>query len=357
MIDNLKHKGDFSNLLLHWNRTENNREMPWKQVRDPYKIWLSEIILQQTRVEQGRSYYESFISQFPDVHALAKASDSDVFKLWEGLGYYSRCKNLIYTARFINNTLDGVFPNSYESLLELKGVGPYTAAAISSFAFDIPQAVLDGNVIRVLARFFGIDAPYQNQSGKAIFQDLAQFLLDKENPAEYNQAIMDFGATVCKPKGALCSECPMANKCQAFLSNRVSELPFKISAKAKKIRWMVYVVAKFEDEVLIRLRTEKDIWQNLNEFILFESPTEMNPTAVLQDNAMKKSIGSSYEVVHISEGFQHILTHQQLYLRFIIIHLKQKITTETHHYKKWNDLAEIAFPKAIIRFLETQVSS
>lgn len=356
MIDNLQNKIDFSRILLDWNRAENNREMPWKKVRDPFKIWLSEIILQQTRVEQGRSYYESFITHFPDVHALARAKDEDVFKLWEGLGYYSRCKNLIYTARFISGTLNGTFPNTYESLLELKGVGPYTAAAISSFAFDVAQAVLDGNVIRVLARFFGIDTPYQNHEGKALFQNLAQYLLDKENPAEYNQAIMDFGATVCKPKTAHCSQCPMSYKCQAFLSNRVSALPFKISAKSKKNRWLTYVIAKFNDEVLIRLRTEKDIWQNLYEFILIESSTEINPTEILQIDTLKQFIGSSFDVVDTSDGFEHILTHQKLYLRFISVTLKQKITTETHHFKKWNELNKIAFPKAILRFLETQHS-
>ena len=352
MIGHLKHKGFFTKELMDWNRTENDREMPWKKVREPYKIWLSEIILQQTRVEQGRSYYDAFLSQFPDIHSLAKSNDADVFKLWEGLGYYSRCKNLIHTARFISQNLQGRFPDSYESLLDLKGVGPYTAAAIASFAYDIPRAVVDGNVVRVLARFFGIVSSFQDQTGKAMFQELAQALLDKNNPAEYNQAIMDFGATICKPKGALCSDCPLSKKCQALLTDRVYELPFKSKAKTKKTRWMFYILAKYGNEVLIRLRTEKDIWQNLHEFILFESPSDLEPAEILESEKISSICKKPYSLVHVSERFQHILTHQTLNMRFICIEMKQKPKSEKYHFEKWNRLKKIAFPKAILRFLE-----
>lgn len=352
MIADLKHKGHFTKVLMDWNRTENDREMPWKKVKDPYKIWLSEIILQQTRVEQGRSYYEAFLSQFPDIHLLAKAKDADVFKLWEGLGYYSRCKNLIHTAKHISQTLNGQFPDTYESLVQLKGVGPYTAAAIASFAYDIPKAVTDGNVIRVLARFFGLDMPFQNQSGKVLFSNLSESLLDKKNPAEYNQAIMDFGATICKPKGAQCSECPLNNKCQAFLTNRVSSLPFKAKAKTKKTRWMFYVIARYGNEVFVRLRTEKDIWQQLHEFILIESPADLNPKEILNDEKIKKSFKNNFSVTHMSEPFTHILTHQNLNMHFICIDLKKKCTFENHFLVRWDELEKMAFPKAILRFLE-----
>mgnify|MGYP003339694825 CR=1 FL=1 len=214
----------FTKQLIKWNRFKNKREMPWKFEKNPYKIWLSEIILQQTRVEQGMSYYLNFIRAYPTVHDLANAEDEAVMKLWEGLGYYSRCRNLLATARFISHNKKGNFPNSYEELVKLKGVGPYTAAAIASFAFQLPYAVVDGNVIRVLSRFFGIDKQANTNEGKKIFQQLAQEVLDKKNPGIYNQAIMDFGATVCKPAQPLCDECVMQNYCSAYQKDMVDEI-------------------------------------------------------------------------------------------------------------------------------------
>ena len=205
--DLLMRKNVFSNRLLKWNREQNTRQMPWKGEKDPYKIWLSEIILQQTRVEQGLSYYNNFIKTFPDIHKLAKAKDSTIFKLWEGLGYYTRCRNLIATARYISKDLHGKFPNTYEDIKSLKGIGPYTAAAISSFAFSLPHAVVDGNVFRVLARIYGIDRPVDSTKGKNFFTALADKLLDINQPGLYNQAIMDFGAVVCKPALPQCTKC------------------------------------------------------------------------------------------------------------------------------------------------------
>jgi A/G-specific adenine glycosylase len=199
----------FTKQLLHWNSTQNNRQMPWKGEKDPFKIWLSEIILQQTRVDQGRAYYDRFVSTFPNIKKLASASEKKVFKLWEGLGYYSRCKNLIATARFITKEKQGKFPETYEEILSLKGIGPYTAAAIASFAFNLPHAVVDGNVFRVLSRFFGIDIPVDNSNGKKIFSKLAESLLNSRQPGIYNQAIMDFGAVICKPQNPLCLSCPL----------------------------------------------------------------------------------------------------------------------------------------------------
>ena len=190
----------FSKRLLHWNKIQNKRAMPWKGEKDPYKIWLSEIILQQTRVEQGWNYYNRFVSTFPNIKKLAAAPEEKVFKLWEGLGYYTRCKNLIATAKFIAKEKQGEFPNAYNEILDLKGVGPYTAAAIASFAFNLPHAVVDGNVFRVLARFFGIETATDSTTGKKLFSGLAEELLDKKLPGIYNQAIMDFGAMICKPK-------------------------------------------------------------------------------------------------------------------------------------------------------------
>ena len=226
-MNELRRQKQFSKRLLEWNQRNNKREMPWKGEKDPYKIWLSEIILQQTRVEQGLKYYNNFIKAFPDVQALAKTQDAKIFKLWEGLGYYSRCRNLIASARFIAKERKGKFPGTYDDIKSLKGVGPYTAAAIASFAFNLPYAVVDGNVFRVLARVFGINKPIDSAEGKTFFNELATELLDKKQPGLYNQAIMDFGAVVCKPALPLCTKCIIKKNCFAFLNNKVNELPVK----------------------------------------------------------------------------------------------------------------------------------
>ena len=227
-----QHKVWFSKALKNWHLVENNRKMPWKGIKDPYKIWLSEIILQQTRVEQGLTYYNRFIECYPDVHSLAKAADNQVFKLWEGLGYYSRCRNLIKAAKTISIEHDGLFPASKEGLLALSGIGNYTAAAIGSFAFGLPLAVVDGNVLRVLSRVFGISTPVDTPAGKKVLEQLAEQLLDTKDPALYNQAIMDLGATVCKPRQPICGACPFQHKCLAFETGKIEQLP----VKSKKIK-------------------------------------------------------------------------------------------------------------------------
>src|SRR5579875_533215 len=222
--------------LLRWNETGNQRPMPWKGEKNPYKIWLSEIMLQQTRVEQGVHYYQRFVDAFPTVQHLAHAPEQQVFKLWEGLGYYSRCKNLIATAQYITQNLNGVFPNTYEALLNLRGIGPYTAAAIGSFAYNLPYAVLDGNVFRVLSRIFDIETPIDTTEGKKLFAALAQQLLPKHKACTYNQAIMDFGATVCKPVPE-CAHCFFNQQCAAYLHNKQLLLPVKSKQLQVKERW------------------------------------------------------------------------------------------------------------------------
>jgi A/G-specific adenine glycosylase len=205
----------FREKLMGWHLESNKREMPWKGEKDPYRIWLSEIILQQTRVEQGWAYYERFLKKFPNISALARASDQVVLKCWEGLGYYTRCRNLIHTARYIAFERNGLFPSTYDEIIQLKGVGPYTAAAIASFAFNQPHAVVDGNVFRVLARYHGLSTPIDRPEGKKLFQSLAQGSLDKDQPGQYNQALMDLGATVCKPQSPNCADCPLRKNCTA----------------------------------------------------------------------------------------------------------------------------------------------
>jgi len=210
------HQKKFSALLLRWHLDDNKRQMPWKGERDAYKVWLSEIILQQTRVEQGRAYYERFIKKYPSIKLLAEAKDEEVFKLWEGLGYYTRCRNLLHTARLIATKYNGKFPERYEEIVALKGIGDYTAAAIASFCFDLPYAVVDGNVLRVLSRVFGDKTPVDTNEGKKNFAELANKLLDKSQPGLFNQAIMDFGATICKPAIPTCPLCCLNAICTAY---------------------------------------------------------------------------------------------------------------------------------------------
>jgi len=249
----------FPVLLLQWNSYLNTRQMPWKGEKDPYKIWLSEIILQQTRVEQGWKYYEKFITLFPDINKLAAAKDEKIYKLWEGLGYYSRCKNLIETARFISKKLKGKFPDTFEDILSLKGVGNYTASAVASFAYDLPHAVVDGNVFRVLSRVFGIKKPIDSTEGKKLFSQLAFELLDKKRPGIYNQALMDFGAVICKPQNPLCHSCVLKDHCFAYKKGLVNKLPVKEKKIKITTRWFNYLVIGYNDKIYIHKRTSNDI--------------------------------------------------------------------------------------------------
>lgn len=343
-------KADFTRNLLEWDNLLNIRQLPWKGEAHPYRIWLSEIILQQTRVEQGLSYYNRFIQTYPNIHSLASAPEEAVYKLWEGLGYYSRCRNLIATARHIVTHLNGVFPTSYNEIIKLKGIGPYTAAAISSFAFNEERAVVDGNVQRVLARYFGISTPVDSQEGKKLFAELAQSLLDKNSPAAYNQAIMDFGATICKPKLPLCETCVQAGDCEALKNGLVQELPVKQKVMKMKTRWLYYFIIESGDGVYIRKRDQKDIWQNLHEFVLLESGHEhADPEA---DFLHKLLQHQSYTVVSRSEPQFQQLTHQRINGRFFRVRLSGNPDLNGNYrlVKKIN-LNDYAFPKFINAYL------
>src|SRR6187549_949875 len=314
----------FSRLLLQWNSHLNTRKMPWKGEKDPYKIWLSEIILQQTRVEQGWKYYEKFITVFPDVNQLAAARDEKIYKLWEGLGYYSRCKNLIETARFISKKLNGKFPNTFEDILSLKGVGNYTASAIASFAYDLPYAVVDGNVFRVLSRVFGIKKPIDSTEGKKIFSQLALELLDKKRPGIYNQALMDFGAVICKPKNPGCNNCVLRSHCFAFKNDLIDKLPVKEKKIKITTRWFNYIVIEFRGKVYIHKRITNDIWKNLHEFVLLETRSNASVNKILataeKENILKKD---SYQLLSVSPLSFQQLSHQKIQGRFIKITLKK----------------------------------
>jgi A/G-specific adenine glycosylase len=346
---------NFSKKLLIWHKNDNTRTMPWKGELDPYKIWLSEIILQQTRVEQGMDYYNKFIINYPTVKHLAKAEENDVFKMWEGLGYYSRCKNLIATARFIAFELGGEFPSTYDSILALKGVGPYTAAAISSFAYNLPIAVVDGNVLRVLSRFFDIATPIDSTEGKKHFTELAQSLIDKASPSLYNQAIMDFGATICKPMLPLCSQCVINKNCLSLSNKTVKQLPVKKNKIKKTNRFFYYVVASHENAVYVRKRVEKDIWQNLWEFILFEESEKMEVDDIVASAAFIAMFGRKPNIKMVSVIQKQQLTHQSIASIFIHIDLKKSLKVDSHELLLKKNIGKIPFPRLITSYFENTI--
>jgi len=346
--------GDFAPRLLHWHRHQNKRQMPWKGEKDPYRIWLSEIILQQTRVEQGLAYYERFVAHFPTITALAAAPDAQVMKLWEGLGYYSRCRNLLATARIVADSYNGHFPESYENIKALKGIGPYTAAAIASFAYNLPHAVVDGNVYRVLARIWGIGQPIDSTAGKKTFAGLADSLLDKKHAGLYNQAIMDFGATVCKPQLPLCEQCIFEKECAARRQNRIQELPVKEKKTKVRKRWFYYLVMEYRGKVAIRKRTEKDIWQDLYEFPVLEQTSETAIPELLQLAHDKKWLKTGiFELTDTSAALRQLLSHQVITGRFIRLQLKEKTYQEKDTV--WVPAAELdnyAFPRFIRSYFQ-----
>ena len=349
----MKNKKFFFEILVKWNRSENKRQMPWKGEKNPYKIWVSEIILQQTRVQQGLAYYNRFIKAWPDIKSLAAATEQEVFKLWEGLGYYSRCRNLISTAKYINDQLGGQFPEKYEDILSLKGIGNYTASAIASFAYNQPYAVLDGNVFRVLARFFGIQIPVDTAEGKKMFNTLAQDLIDKTNPAEYNQAIMDFGAVVCKPVLPLCNICPLQKKCISYEKNLVHVLPKKGKSIRKRERFFNYLIVEKGNKLYVKQRMNKDIWQNLYEFILVETEKLITEEKFLSTEFVTSLLGGkNYKVTKISKIFSQKLTHQTITGRFYHINIKTAgISFQNYRLVSPEELAMLPFPKFITSYL------
>ncbi|MEP6675688.1 MAG: A/G-specific adenine glycosylase [Ferruginibacter sp.] len=347
MSKKLKNKF-FTSSLLEWNNSLNHRPMPWKGEKDPYRIWLSEIILQQTRVEQGWQYYNKFIGTFPSINDLAKAPEEKVFKLWEGLGYYTRCKNLIATAKLIAKERKGNFPDTYEEIIALKGVGPYTAAAIASFAYQLPHAVVDGNVFRVLSRYFGIVTPVDSSEGKKLFIALADELLDKNAPGIYNQALMDFGATICKPSLPLCNACILKKMCTAYRDGTVNKLPVKEKSIAKKLRYFYYIKALYNDTAYVRKRPAKDIWENLYEFILMESDQPIEPDS----DTVKKIIGKQkFDVLQVSVPYKQQLTHQTIQGQFISIRLQRPLALADFEAVPIKKLRELPFPKFILNYL------
>ena len=334
---------DFAIKIEQW-YLQHKRNLPWRETTNPYYIWLSEIILQQTRVEQGRAYYERFVRTFPTVQDLANATEESVLLLWQGLGYYSRARNLHKAAKQIADL--GRFPSDYKSILSLPGIGPYTAAAIASFAFGQPYAVLDGNVFRVLSRYFAIDTPIDSTEGKKEFKALADELLDRKRPALYNQAIMDFGAMLCKPVGADCGACPLCDGCLAYAQSQVQSLPVKGKKTEQRTRHFSYVyLCTDKEEVLLRRRTGNDIWCGLYEFPLVESEAEL-PLSALQQRFPQG------RWTLLRKGFVHQLTHQRLVVNFYRLQLPAKDPSLTGIWVKESELQNYAMPQLLVKLTD-----
>ncbi|MBL7690272.1 MAG: A/G-specific adenine glycosylase [Flavipsychrobacter sp.] len=343
----------FTRKLLEWHHTVNDRQLPWKEERDPYRIWLSEVILQQTRAQQGLPYYLKFIEAYPTVTDLAAAAEDDVFRLWQGLGYYSRCKNMLATARIITNDHNGVFPETYEGLLKLKGIGPYTAAAIASFAFGRPVAVVDGNVYRVLSRYMGIATPIDSTEGKKQFALLATDLLDGERSAAYNQAIMDFGATVCTPAGARCADCVLAANCVANRQETVDLLPVKSKKIKVKERHFTFILLHHKGRTWIGKRGAGDIWENLHQPLLYESQASTSTKELarfLSDAGVSVPENDIIFVARTKQRLTHQLIRSELYT--IEINSDNAPSISGGSWLRTSEIKKLAFPKTLISFLQ-----
>ncbi len=347
---------EFRLRLRLW-RSQVERPLPWKEDNDPYRIWVSEIILQQTRVEQGLPYFNRFIAAFPNIHALASAPEEHVFKLWEGLGYYSRVRNMLRCVRVLVEENEGRFPDSYSELLALPGIGPYTAAALASFAFELPHAVVDGNVERVLSRIWGIQTPANTASGKKQYQELGQCLLDPEAPGPHNQAMMDFGALYCTPRQPLCAQCPFRQRCHAFLNGQVDQFPVKQKKMPKTKRFFQYLVFQYQDQTWVRQRVENDIWARLYEFPFLETASvELAPVLLFKQAPFQDLLAlTRSKTLHPSKVYRQSLSHQVIHARFWEIPLQSEPTpvqTAGLVAVPKPDLKQYAFPRIIRWYLE-----
>lgn len=339
----------FSNTLIYW-YLQNDRELPWRKSKNPYFVWLSEIMLQQTRVAQGMAYYLKFTETFPTIFELANADESTVLKMWQGLGYYSRARNLHFTAKHVANELNGVFPSTYKELIKLKGIGDYTASAIASICFDEPNAVVDGNVYRVLSRYFGIKTAINSSAGIKEFKILAQSLLDTSQPGTYNQAIMDFGALHCKPQNPLCETCPFADSCVAFEKKLTKELPVKVKKIKVKNRYFNFLVIKTADQkTILSERKGKGIWQGLYQFPLIESDKIIDKDDLIASEEFIQLFPDETTIsLFNKKEIVHKLSHQHLYTQFWIVETE----TLKNATINWTEIKKYPVPVLIANFLE-----
>ncbi|MCC8424473.1 A/G-specific adenine glycosylase [Mucilaginibacter sp. UR6-11] len=342
---------NFSDELVKWYH-ENKRDLPWRHTTDAYIIWLSEVILQQTRVEQGLPYFYQFAGAYPDVNSFAAATETDILKLWQGLGYYSRGRNMLKTAQMVRDGYGGKFPDKYNELIKLKGIGEYTAAAIASFSADEARAVVDGNVSRVIARYFGISEPINSTTGKKLFQATANDLLNKKNPGLHNQAMMEFGAMLCKPKNPACGICPVRLGCYAFKNNATTFLPVKINNVKIKQRFFNYFLFTNHDSILMNKRSESDIWANMYDLPLIETDSLLPLNEVLTLPETVAYFGREPEITAVTAIKKHVLTHQHLHIRFITI-VKQPVRIKPNWvFIKVENLKKLPLSKVIFIFLD-----
>ena len=339
---------NFSNTLIYW-YLQNKRDLPWRKTKNPYLIWLSEIILQQTRVDQGLDYYLKFSHAFPTVFDLANAQENHILNLWQGLGYYSRARNLHYSAKYIVNNLNGNFPKTYTELLSLKGVGDYTASAIASICFNEPTAVVDGNVYRVLARYFGIYTPINSTKGQKEFKKLAQDLIDSNNPGNHNQAIMEFGAKQCKPQNPVCTDCPLQNSCIALKNKTITRLPVKVNKTKVTKRYFNYLVINANQHTVLNRRATKGIWQNLYEFPLIESNHEIDMVDLISHKTFQQLFSKNNTRVKLynQTPILHKLSHQHLHTKFWIVTTTQLFDESI----LWIDFEKFPVPILIHNFV------
>ena len=349
----------FSNKIIDWYLI-NKRDLPWRNTKNPYYIWLSEVILQQTRIVQGLDYYNTFIRKYPTVVDLADASEEEVLKTWQGLGYYTRARNLHATAIIIKEKYNGVFPNEYKEVVKLKGIGKYTAAAILSFAFKQSYPVVDGNVFRFISRLKGIFTPINTEKAYTEFYSLLEKQIDSQQPDLFNHAIMEFGAIVCKPQNPLCSECVFSNECYAFKHGKTTELPIKIKSKSVRHRYFYFIVfhigTKNGNHTLLRKRTQKDIWQNLYEFPYIESDVQLNQK--LTDEKLKEVLNSvyeidNYEILNVHAEIKHQLSHQTIHAVFLEIGTRIHPKTIGNHIEvSFLDIKKYPVSALISRYLK-----
>lgn len=341
----------FASELINW-YLKNGRDLPWRHTVDSYTIWLSEIILQQTRVEQGMPYFYRFVEEFPTISAFAEEEEENILRLWQGLGYYSRARNMHKAAKMVMDRFDGIFPTRYEDVIQLTGVGEYTAAAISSFSINEKRAVVDGNVYRVLARYFGMDTAINSTAGKKLFTHLANELISENRAGLYNQAIMDFGAVVCKPKIPNCELCVFNADCVALKDGLIELLPVKTKAKPSRNRYFNYVIIEKEDEILMSKREEGDIWANLYEFPLIETSSDLSMLEMGNNSEFQQYFGDS-QIQPIGDVVKHILSHQNIYARFYRLVDEAKVIEkkQSWNYFLSDNLDKLAKHKLIFSFI------
>jgi A/G-specific adenine glycosylase len=349
---------DFNKIIIKW-YNENRRELPWRETKNPYYIWISEVILQQTRVAQGLEYYNRFISTFPTIKDLANADIDKVMKIWQGLGYYTRARNLHSSAKQILTDYNGKMPSTYSELLKIKGLGPYSAGAIASFAYGEAVPAIDGNVYRVLSRVFGLFSSSETASGKKEFYNLTLELMDKENPDTFNQALLDFGALQCVPRSPNCADCPFQDICYAYRNNLTNQLPVKGKKLKTRDRYLNYIIIKHKVYTFIKRREVGDIWTSLYEFPLIETDSSADIKTLLMNSAWKEHFAKEEVIVlYESQVIKHILSHQTLYTKFYIVEVSKPTYYITTNYLKVkvDDIQDYSTPRVIDNFLAAEPS-